>query len=275
MKSLYFYLTVVDALSRDQLTLPTLPGVALRVSQLCQDADITVARLVREVAQDPAIAARLVRVANSAAYGGRTIENLPQVLARLGLQMTCTLVTRFAIEQLYTAKSPVLAQRLRESWARSLEVAALSSVLARRRPPLDPATAMLGGLLHEIGLLPLIRMADAHPELLDSMSGLDETLQKLKGRVGTHLLRAWNFPATLADVPLASAHPARRHDGPADYGDVVCVAVVQEQRVRTGLLARLMRPHVPAFDKLDLPSRFELAPEDEEQLAAERQLLAA
>lgn len=277
MKSLYFYLTVVDALSRDRLTLPTLPGVALRVSRLCQDPDISAARLAREVAHDAAISARLMRVANSAAYRGRPLDNLPQAVTRLGLALTRTLVNRIALEQLYVAGTPALVQRLRAVWARSLEVAALSAVLAARQPHLDPATAMLAGLLREIGVLPLLRLADGQNEHFDDPAELDEMVRKLQARVGTHLLTAWGFPTELAQIPLASSDLARRHDGPPDYADVVCVAAQQEQLARSGLLGRFLRPHLHVLDRLGLPQRFDAYREPgwSERLDAERQLLAA
>lgn len=277
MKTLYLWLTVVDALSRDQLSLPTLPDVALRVSRLCADPTVSVTRLAREIATDPATAARLMRVANSAAYGSKSLDSLPQAVMRLGLQLTRTLVNRLVLEQLYVARTPALAQLLRASWMRSLEVAAIAAVLARGHTRLNPATAMLAGLLREIGLLPLVSLVEARPELVDRQDALDEGVMRLQARVGTHLLQAWNFPPEMAQIPTLSADLARRHDGPADYADVVCVAALQEQRAHAGLLARLVNPHVPAYEQLGLNARFDLRRDagSNAQLEAERQLLAA
>ncbi|MEQ1439176.1 HDOD domain-containing protein [Fontimonas sp. SYSU GA230001] len=278
MKSLYLWLTVVDALNRDELTLPTLPDVALRVSRMCADPDVSAARLAREIATDPASAARLLRAANSAAYGGRPVADLQQAIARLGLPLTRTLVTRYALEQIHVARSPELVRILRASWVRSLEVAALAAVLARSRTPLNPATAMLAGLLREIGLLPLVGLVEARPELNDRPAELEAGLSNLHARVGVHLLRAWNFPDELAQVPVLSADLERQRDGPADYADVVCVAALQQQREHAGLLARLVPPpHSASHDRLGLPPRFNPARDARTatQLAAERVLLSA
>lgn len=277
MKTLYLWLTVVDALSRDQLKLPTLPDVALRVSRLCADPAVSVAQLAREIATDPATAARLMRVANSAAYGGRPVDNLPQAVMRLGLQLTRTLVNRIVLEQMYVARTPALMDLLRASWARSLEVAALAAALARTRTNLNPATAMLAGLLREIGVLPLVSLIETRPELIDHPATLHEGVMRLQSRVGSHLLQAWNFPPELAQVPILSADTARQHEGPVDYADVVSVAVSQEQRTRAGLLARFVHPHIPAYDQLGLNARFELRRDTlaNAQFEVERQLLAA
>ncbi|HEY0664377.1 MAG TPA: HDOD domain-containing protein, partial [Thiobacillaceae bacterium] len=69
------YRAVVDALTQDRLTLPTLPEVAMRIGQATQDENATASRLASEIGRDPAIAVRLLRVANSSALsGGRKID---------------------------------------------------------------------------------------------------------------------------------------------------------------------------------------------------------
>lgn len=272
-----FYLTVVDALSRNKLTLPTLPDVAVRVGRQCQEPSTSLTRLAEEIATDPATAARLMQVANSAAYGGgRPVTNLPRAVARLGLRLTRTLVNRMVLEQIFVARVPALSARLQAIWARSVEVAATASVLARNYTSLDPATAMLGGLILEIGALPIIRLAEFRGNLVQNPAALDEVLASLQARVGTYLLRAWNFPSELIDIPFAATNQAREHGGPADYADVVCVAALQQGLPDQGFLARITRAHIPALDKLGLPQRFDLRrqAECEAQLEGERLLLA-
>src|SRR5688572_1435162 len=91
------YRAVVDALTQDRLTLPTLPEVAMRISQATQDERTTASRLANEIARDPAIAVRLLRVANSSALcGGRKIDNLQQAITRLGMPLVRSLVTGLA-----------------------------------------------------------------------------------------------------------------------------------------------------------------------------------
>lgn len=272
-----FYLTVVDALSRNKLVLPTLPDIALRVGRLCQAPSTSLVQLAQEIATDPATAARLMQVANSAASGGPPVSNLPRAVARLGLRLTRTLVDRLVLEQMFVSQAPALTQRLRASWARSVETAAIASVLARNFTKLDPATAMLGGLMREIGVLPIIRLAEARNSLVANPAALEEVLQQLQARVGVHLLRSWRFPEELAEIPVNSSDEAREHDGPPDYADVVCVAAMQQRLPQEGLLARLTRARFPALDKLGLPRRFDLLrySESAAQLDGDRLLLAA
>ena len=249
-----FYRSVVDALTHDRLTLPTLPEVALRIGEMSRREDVSVNLLAAEIAKDPAMAVRLLRVANSAMAqaGGRRIDNLAQAVTRLGLQMTRLLVTGLAVEHLFVSRSPWLQQRLRLTWSRSTEVAALAQVLARHCTVLKPEIAMLAGLVHEIGVLPILKLAEAQPQLSESPAALDSTLKRLSARVGRLVLQAWNFPESLIEVPYYQEDIYRTHGGPADYVDVVVVAVLQLQGSHDPALTRIDRHAVSAFNRLDI-----------------------
>ncbi|AXQ28874.1 HDOD domain-containing protein [Solimonas sp. K1W22B-7] len=248
-----FYRSVVDALTHDRLTLPTLPEVALRIGEMSRREDVSVNLLAGEIAKDPAMAVRLLRVANSAyAAGDRRIDNLSQAVTRLGLQMTRLLVTGLAVEHLFVSKSPWVQLRLRQTWARSTEVAALAQVLARHCTVLQPEIAMLAGLVHQIGVLPVLKLAEAQPELSESPAALDATLKRLSARVGRLVLQAWNFPESLVDVPYYQEDIYRTHSGAPDYLDVVIVAVLQLHGAHDQALSRLDRHAVSAFTRIDL-----------------------
>lgn len=244
---------VVDALTQDRLTLPTLPEVAMRIGQATQDERATASGLAAEIGRDPAIAVRLLRVANSSALSaGRKIDNIQQAVTRLGMGLVRSLVTGLALEQLFFSRAPALKERLRKTWANSLEVAALAQVLASHCTVLRPEMAMLAGLSHEIGALPVIRMAESFGEDVTDMAALDRVIRNLQPRVGRMVLQAWDFPAELVEVPSRWMDFGRTHDGPADYIDVVTVAALQSHQNREGRLAGIDRLRVPAFLKLDI-----------------------
>ena len=91
---------IVDALTQDRLTLPTLPEVAMRIGRVAQDENVTASKLAVEIGRDAAIAVRLLRVANSSAFSaGRRIDNLQQAVTRLGIGLVRSLVTGLALEQ--------------------------------------------------------------------------------------------------------------------------------------------------------------------------------
>jgi len=273
-----FYRSIVDALTHDRLTLPTLPEIALRIGELSRRDDVSIQHLAAEVSKDPAMAVRLLRVANSAfAANGRRADNLGQAITRLGLQMTRLLVTGLAVEHLFLSRSPQLQRQLRKAWSRSVEVAALAQVLARHCTVLKPEIAMLAGLIHDIGALPIVRMAEQHPELADDPVALERVIQRLKARVGRLLLQAWHFPEILLDVPYCGEDPYRSHAGPADYMDVVIVAMLQLQGNGDAMLARIDRNAVSAFARVDLSPDVAVLemPDYQGEYAASRAGLAA
>ena len=82
-------------------------------------------------------------------------------------------------------------------WKHSREVAALSFVLAKITPGFNPEHALLAGLLHDIGAIPIITYADKHPDILEEKCDLDLLINQLKGEVGAAILTKWNFSEDL------------------------------------------------------------------------------
>ena len=249
---------IVDELVHDRLVLPTLPEAALRVRDLATREDVTAAQLSAEIGRDPALAVRLLRVANSAAQRGNArIESLQQAVTRLGIGYTRLLVESLVMEQLFTTTTPALREHLRGIWQRSVAVAGLSQVIAAHCTLLDPARAMLAGLVHEVGALPVIRVADSQAERVEPGPMLEAVIRLLAPRIGRLVLQAWHFPPELVAVPTDCVDLQRTHDGPADYADVVCVARLQVL-ARAAPLSPAVPEALPAHRKLDLSPTVDL-----------------
>ncbi len=198
-----FYRIVVDAVTHDRLTLPTLPEVALRIQDLLRSDEISIARIVKEIQSDPALTVRLIRVANSAAVrGGRNVDSIQQAVTRLGLEYTRLLVNGLVLEQMFRSNNAALRERLRRCWCDSVEVAALARAVAAHCTLLQPEMAMLGGLVHRIGTLPILRMAEIHADAVSTPEVLDEVIAELGPKVGRMVLRAWHFPPELVELPM-------------------------------------------------------------------------
>ena len=220
-----FYDAVAGALSRGDLNLPTLPDVALKVDRMCQQDDVSAAALAGVIGKDPAIAVRLMRVANSAAFAGsQRVDNLYQAIVRVGFSITRRMVSALAMEQMFDSDTPWLKDMLRKNWARSVEVAACSQALAQHYTRLNPAIAMLAGLMHDVGVLPIVRLAETQPQLRREQ--IEEVIITSGPSIGWLLLRAWEFPPELVEVPGNCLDLTREHEGPADYVDLVAVAIL-------------------------------------------------
>lgn len=267
--------TLSRAIASDTLTLPTLPEVAQRLQRLRDDPGLEPAQLVAEISRDMATAGRLLQIANSAAYRrGRPADSLSAAVARLGMELSCTIAIAFSMEQLFCGRSPLINLRLRQAWIRGQEVAALARVLATTYTVLNPELAMLAGLLHGVGKLPILRIADADDFVARDAAALDRLLQALHPAAGCRVLRAWKFPEAVADVPLQCLDFDRHHEGPADYADVLTVARLHTARAADCLPPGLDVNQVQAFTKLDIsPAVDVIEVIDADALAASREML--
>ncbi len=255
--------------------LPNLPGVAARVAAAARDREVQAKQLAIEIAADPALAARVMRVANSSLYRAtRRVNRLDLAIARIGVDTTRRLVIGFALKVACQQAPAIVQQRMSRLWGRSVEVAALSRFIALKAPWLNGDEAMLAGLVHRIGELPILSIVAAQPELLSQPDQLDAAIELEQARVGTLLLQGWQFPPELARLPLDVADLSRRHDGRADYADVVTVARVCA--LTEAEAAGIDCAAIPAFAALQLAAGREsiLLAGDEAQLAQARQLIA-
>ena len=152
---------LIKAIENDQLVLPTLPEVALRVREAAEDPDVGIPTLARVIGNDTALTARIIKVVNSPLLRtNREINDLQMAISRLGINYTANLATGLDMEQMFQANTDAVDRKMREVWNKSSEIAAISHVLCRTftRLPADQAT--LAGLVHQIGILPILTYAE-------------------------------------------------------------------------------------------------------------------
>lgn len=272
-----FLATLLDDIHHNRLTLPTLPEIALRVRNMVDDPNTSSGQIARVITNDPALTARLIQVANSAMLRGRTpVDNVQMAVARMGNTLVRNLITGLVMQQLYQARSPVIRKLLKSVWQHSTQVAAISHALAAHFTRLQPDEALLAGLVHDIGALPILTRAEKYPELLRNEVALLDVVQRMHCKVGKAILQEWKFAPEL--ILAAAEHETlqRRPDKPADYADVVLVANLQSH-VGTD------HPHnqadwtaIPAFAKLGISAELSVVSmEDTAEQVEEMQRLLA
>lgn len=243
---------LIDELKNKRLVLPTLPEVALKVRDAVEDENASLSAIARIIATDTAISARLIQVANSPLMrASKAIDSLEMAVNRLGMKLVKDLVTSMAMQQMFQATSEVTDRKLRHIWEHSTQVAAIAHTLARQFTKLSPEQAMLAGLVHAIGALPIITKAEDYPELLANEALLDKIIEQTHGKIGEAILREWNFPAELIKVPAEYLN-LTRNSAQTDYVDVVTVANLQSHFGSNHPLAKQNWNSVPAFAKLGL-----------------------
>ena len=241
-----------EAIQKNRITLPTLPEVALRVRDAVEKESSTAHQIADMVATDTALSARLLQVANSPLYRGRVpVESIQMAITRLGLKLVRSLVVSLAMKQIYQATSDNMDKRLRALWEDSVQIAAISRVLSQSFSHLDKDQAMLAGLIHNIGCLPILTLAESYPDLLADNQQLDSFLQNLNPIIGKQILETWGFSGAL--VKVVEHYQNLSYDGGprADYVDVVQVARLQTLEPHHQLEITDLR-EVPSFRKLGL-----------------------
>jgi diguanylate cyclase (GGDEF)-like protein len=211
---------LLEAALRERLekcaSLPSLPSVAVRVLQLCQRDDLDLAEIARVVAHDPALAAKVLKMVNSPAFGVRQeVRTLSHAVALLGANAVRMLVLSFSL-----ARDMGRTQKagLKTFWKRSV----LSAVAAREA--LGEAViaqreeAFVAALLQDIGVLALQRALGREYEVMTIAAGDDhERLASIEreqlgcdhAEVGGWLLTKWKLPERLCVAVLHSHEPKR------------------------------------------------------------------
>lgn len=235
------------------LALPAIPGIALRVQRaLAKDATRT-DEIVAIISADPAITARLLKVANSAFFGMHTqCETVKAALLRLGMEKSRNLVTSLLLRDLFSSRHAALKKLMLQRWRHAIDIAALCAVLARLTPGLQPERAMLVGLLHEIGALPIIRLAESHPDLLADSATLLDILTHLTPELSAMALEGWGFEPEFITAAQHQHQWFRDHEGTADYTDVLQIAHLHGLVHQRAELQLPRIDEIPAFHKLAL-----------------------
>ncbi len=238
-------------LDADRLSVPSLPEIALRIKKAVESETANISKIARIVSADPAITAKLIKAANGPLYRGNVpIDNCQAAIVRIGMNTTKQLVISFALRDLFRINNPELKRRVQETWRHSTEVGAISMVLARLTEHLDPEQALLAGLLHDIGVVPILCAVQNDDTLAADAAALDQASAELRGEVGAMILRRWGFHEALAQA-ARMADEWQYDSGPqADYADLVILAQLHSY-MKAGKGAHYPQmEHLPAFAKL-------------------------
>lgn len=217
-----------DALEAQRLDLPTLPDMAIKIQNLIDDPNVSADKIVNLLSSDPAISAYIIKAANSAALSNTTpVSNLRNAISRLGYRTLRSIVLNVTMNKLFQARNPLVNQHMKALWAHCREVAAISYVLAQQHRHLKPDQAMLAGLVHDIGALPLYLYADRYHSPLDKTT-LEDLVRKFSTDIGAKVLQSWGFPDELVDVVAGHENLQRTSSSNLpDYVDVVTMANLQ------------------------------------------------
>jgi HD-like signal output (HDOD) protein len=214
-------------LASEKIDLPSFPDVATRVRRALTNELVDVDLVVRIVSAEPALAARLMQLANSAALnpGGRRFNDLRSAVSRIGFNMARSAAIAFAMSQLRRAEAyKSVSEPLSELWQQSAHVAAMSHVVARKFTRINADTALLSGLLQGVGKLYLLTRAARFPAVLYDTDTYQRLVAEWHLRLAQAILRNWEMSDEIVDAIGEVESTGRDHPGTTDLGDVLAVA---------------------------------------------------
>lgn len=248
-----FFARAYREILADRAPLPSMPDVALRIRAAMQQPNYSAKTIARLINADPGTCAYLMRIANSALYGGAVpIQDLENAIARLGIVSTRNLVTAYALRAMFRTRSPVLSRLMQQTWAKSARIAAVAAVIASRCAGFDPDRAMLAGLLQDIGILPLLLSLEGHPRPLPDAAQLDSSFDAVADKVGVVLLQKWNFDDETVEVARSRKDWRRDPQPKPDLADLVLVARLHACIGDFEMQSLPRINELPAFQKLPL-----------------------
>ncbi|MDW7547587.1 HDOD domain-containing protein [Pseudoalteromonas sp. McH1-7] len=225
---------LTDRINNDTLVLPTLPEIAVRVRQAADDPEINLMQMSDVISHDPALAARMIKVANSA-FMGRSVKvnTLNQAVTRIGLRQIKNIATAMAMEQLFVSNNKLIKTYMDKAWQKTLKVACQAITTmdfylrVNKHTSLNRDTITLASLVFNIGVLPILTEAERHPEVFANPSFLAHAIQKLGGKIGGAIMREWEFTDEFVEVAESWANPNYRPEHVC-YVDFIRVGAIVE-----------------------------------------------
>ena len=243
---------LLNEVATDKMVLPSLPEIALKVRDAMEDPEVTSAKLAKVITMDAGLTARLIQIANSPLVrGSREIDSVETAIVRMGNTMVKNVVNSLIVQQIFQPTTELSDKKMRLFWQHSSQVAAICHAMAAFAR-LKPDQALLAGLVHDIGALPIIKRAEDIPELVDNEELLNNIIRHVHPQIGKAMLTKWEFPPSIVEAAAEHENLARAHDGPADYADLVTVANLQSYVGEDHYLASAEWAMIPAFAKLGL-----------------------
>ena len=215
-----------------QVDFPSPPQVATQIIALARDPDIEMAKVATAVGRDPAITAKILRIANSAFYAQRRpSQNLRQALVIIGLNAALTLALSFSLVSSMRAMRPAGIDFSR-FWRRALLAATAARAFGEATKTSHAEDIFLAAMLQDMGVLALDRAArDFYSKLPQPATHADWVAYEIAQLGKDHsyytalLLRAWNLPDRLCK-PVEASHSPQMFAATTEEGQFArCVAL--------------------------------------------------
>ena len=217
---------VQEHLSGDLSDLPVFHSVAVRLQQTLAKRDFTIEEILELISEDQSLAGKVLMVANSSYYAGLSkVATIKEAIVRLGAQEIANVAMMASQLESYQSSNEILNTHMQTLWSHAFSCAVGAKWLARKAGYPDIASqAFMGGLLHDIGKLALLKVMDDITRSGESRITLtkpliDEILTTMHEEVGYNLMRSWSLPETYANISI------QHHKTDFDTGNILLTVV--------------------------------------------------
>lgn len=196
--------TLRKKLAEGSIKLPSLPDTVLKVQRLLAGDGYSAADIAHIINQDNAMAASILRIANSTHFnpGGHAIRNMVAAVQRIGAQAILRLLIGVASRMLCKVRNPELRDMVSSYQEHSLMVAAAAERIAHISQAAAPSDAFMAGLLHDQGKDVLIMGV---PDELLQVAAPErrKVISMFHREMGARLMLRWGLPE---EFPLVAQH---------------------------------------------------------------------
>jgi HD-like signal output (HDOD) protein len=237
--------------------LPSLPDIAIRVQKVLEDPKAGRTRVTQVIGADAALAARIIRLANSAFLNPSTqrIFDLQQSVTRLGTQLVRCTAMSFSLQQMEFGSGEVkLKPHIRELWRMGALVASIAYVLARETKAAKPDEAMMTGLMHNIGNLYITVSTPRAADRGTDGEAWETLMQEWHPRIAGSILKHWKFPSAIVAAVVDQNNQNRETEGEGGLTDVLIAAIALGSCVSRGEPLDDTVTAGPCFQRLRLGS---------------------
>jgi HD-like signal output (HDOD) protein len=205
-----------ERVSTETLQLPVFHHVALKLMHTLAKEDYSIAQVVQIITEDQALSSHVLRMANSAFFGGLSkITTIRDAIVRLGARQVTQIVTVVTQSQQYRSQDKTMATYMQTLWKHALGCALGTKWFAEKTGYKELAQeGLLAGLLHDIGQLFVLKVLEdvqaSDPRMTLSKPVLVEVLQHMHVEQGTMLMQHWHIPDLYGEI--VRQHHAETYD---------------------------------------------------------------
>lgn len=192
-----------------EVIFPTCFDLLLRLRKLLSDPNQGMAAIAAGIALEPLISAKLLHLANSAAFNpqGDTIVDLKAAITRLGLNTVRSTAMATVMAQLLRARGMShFTEISNQLWEHAIHSAAAARVLAGELPRVNRDEAMLAGLIHDLGAFYMLYRATQYEELIERPDTVRHLVVQWHESIGATLLNSLGLPEEIVEATVEHDH---------------------------------------------------------------------